>query len=100
MNKHNQGASWVRALNCARNQPTTIDTIQTLAKDTSCIMILLQEPWLPPHRTPLSHPDFDTFTPSDKDSKCVTYVRRSALLQPTITFRHSSSYLGVSIKPT
>src|ERR1700738_575803 len=91
--------SSLQLLNCHRGEATTYRAIQRFSTSVSCFAFFLQEPWACKGKTPPEHPDFIQFTPSSSKNKCVTYVRRSALLQPTIHTIYSNHVIAVTIHP-
>jgi hypothetical protein len=85
-----------RLLNCAKNHATTVSTIQHAANDTTVFALLLQEPWCTKDGLPPDHPDFYIHYPTNKEPKCITYIRRHKDITARLSFSHGTSFLGTS----
>ena len=94
-----QTGSSLQLLNCHRGEATTNSAIQRFSKNETCFGFFLQEPWASKGKNPPEHPDFFQFTPTSFNNKCATYIRRSALLQPTVHTKHSNHVIAVTIHP-
>jgi hypothetical protein len=84
-------------LNCAKNQPCTVTTIQHFADNPNCIAFPSQEPWCENNELPPLHPYFDCFTPTAKRPGAVTYIRRNRGIETTVIFTHAHSFIGTTL---
>ena len=87
----------ILSLNCARRESSTYAVLSFVTKNPKYDILLLQEPWLNLNKKPPSLREFEMFTPVPTNSKCVTYIRISAQLQPPLSLSQSNTFLGVEI---
>lgn len=73
---------------CARVQATTTHVIQSFANGPNCIAFLIQDPACNTAGSPPEHHDFDLFTPTDKDPRCATYIRKLAATASDISYTY------------
>jgi hypothetical protein len=92
----------ILSLNCAKGKAaTTLEALHFASTHSNYNIVLLQEPHLNSHKLPPPLNNFQLFYPPPSPKSrlnCATYVRKSANLQPSVTFTHSTSFLGVTIK--
>ena len=74
----------ILSLNCARGESTTYGVLSFITQNPKYDLLLLQEPWLNLNKEPPPMRGFQMFTPVPTNTKCVTYVRISADLQPSL----------------
>ena len=87
----------ILSLNCARGESTTYAVLSFVTQNPKYDLLLLQEPWLNSNMEPPSMRGFQMFTPVPTNTKCVTYVRISAHLQPSLALSESDCFLGLKI---
>ena len=87
----------ILSLNCARGESTTCAVLCFVTQKPKYDFLLLQEPWLNSNKEPPSMRVFQMFTPVPTNTKCVTYVRISAGLQPSLALSESACFLGLRI---
>ena len=85
------------SLNCARGGATTFVVLHSVSRNPRYLSLLLQEPWLTHNKEPPQITGFDVFLPTPTNPKCVTYVRKSASLQPVLAFNESDCFLGIRL---
>jgi hypothetical protein len=91
----------ILSLNCAKGKATTLEALNYASTHLDYNIILLQEPYLNTQKPPPPLTNFQLFYPPRSPKSrlnCATYVRTSANLQPSVTFTHSTSFLGITIK--
>jgi hypothetical protein len=91
----------ILSLNCAKGKATTLEALHFASTHSNYNIVLLQEPHLNSDKLPPPLNNFQLFYPPPLPKSrlnCATYVRKSANLQPSVTFTHSTSFLGVTIK--
>jgi hypothetical protein len=91
----------ILSLNCAKGKATTMEALHYASTRPDYNIIPLQEPYLNSHKIPPPLNNFQLFYPPPSPRlrlNCATYVRKSANLQPSVTFTHAASFLGITIK--
>jgi hypothetical protein len=91
----------ILSLNCAKGKATTLEALHFASTHSNYNFVLLQEPHLNCHKLPPPLNNFQLFYPPPSPKSrlnCATYVPKSANLHPSVTFTHSTSFLGVTIK--
>ena len=97
MNIQQKQSRMILSLNCARGESTTYAVHSFVTQNPKYDLLLLQEPWLNSNKEPPSMRGFQMFTPVPTNTKCVTYVRISACLQPSLALSESDCFLGLRI---
>ena len=87
----------VLSLNCARGESSTYAVLSFVSKNPHYTIIAIQEPWLNINHEPPPVKGFDMFIPVSTYPKCVTYIRKSTQLQPTLELSESDSFLGIRL---
>ena len=100
MNHNETQKCMALSLNCARGESTTFAVLSFVLQSPQYHILLLQEPWINANKEPPPLTGFDMFLPSPTTPKCVTYIRQSSQLKPTLAFNEANCFLGIRLTPT